>query len=46
MWISMAGVVAVGAWLFVRAWMAATRTMARRVEAQKTPPAKEPLPAT
>ena len=45
MWISMAGVVAVGAWLFVRAWISANRTMARRVEAQKTPPAKEPLPA-
>ena len=45
MWISMAGVVAVGIWLFVRAWMAASRTMARRMESQRTPPAKEPLPA-
>src|SRR5947208_11560625 len=45
MWISMAGVVAVGAWLFVRAWISANRTMARRVEAQKTPPAKESIPA-
>src|SRR5437764_152469 len=45
MWISMAGVVAVGAWLFVRAWISANRTMARRMVAQKTPPVKEPLPA-
>src|SRR5437868_736533 len=45
MWISMVGVVAVGAWLFVRAWISANRTMTRRVEAQKTPPAKESIPA-
>ena len=45
MWIAMAGVVAVGIWLFVRAWISANRTMARRMSPQKTPPAKEPLPA-
>src|SRR5437764_3535051 len=41
MWIAMAGAVAVGIWLFVRAWVTANRTMERRVAAQKTPPAKE-----
>jgi hypothetical protein len=45
MWVSLAGVVAVAGWLFIRAWMAANRSMAQRVAAQKTPPAKEPLPA-
>jgi hypothetical protein len=45
MWVSLAGVVAVAGWLFIRAWMSANRSMTQRVAAQKTPPAKEPLPA-
>ncbi|MBA2392783.1 MAG: hypothetical protein H0V70_08555, partial [Ktedonobacteraceae bacterium] len=32
MWISLAGVGAVAAWMFVRSWMAATRAMTRRME--------------
>jgi hypothetical protein len=31
MWISLAGVAAVAAWMFVRSWMAATRTMTKRM---------------
>jgi hypothetical protein len=45
MWISMAGVVAVGIWLFVRAWISANRTMAQRMAAPQTPPTKEPIAA-
>ncbi len=45
MWVSLVGVGLVTIWLFVRAWISANRTMARRMVAQKTPPTKEPLPA-
>ena len=45
MWVSLVGVGLVAIWLFVRAWISANRTMARRIAAQKTPPAKESLPA-
>jgi hypothetical protein len=41
MWISLAGVGAVAAWMFVRSWMAATRAMTRRIE--KVTPAKKIL---
>ncbi len=40
MWISLAGVAIIAIWLFVRAWMAATRAMGKRLEQPKkqTPP--------
>ncbi len=40
--VSMVGVVIVAGWLFVRAWMSANRTMARRLAAKQ---AQEPTPA-
>ncbi len=43
--VSMAGVVIVAGWLFVRAWMSANRTMARRLAAKQAPSAQEPTPA-
>ena len=43
--VSMAGVVIVAGWLFVRAWMSANRTMARRLAAKQAPTAQEPTPA-
>ncbi len=43
--VSMAGVVIVAGWLFVRAWMSANRTMARRLAAKQEPSAQEPTPA-
>jgi hypothetical protein len=47
MWISLAGVAAVAAWMFVRSWMAATRAMTHRMEKatleKKTP--QEHVPA-
>jgi hypothetical protein len=45
MWVSLVGVGLIALWLFVRAWISANRTMARRMTAQKKPQAKEPLPA-
>jgi hypothetical protein len=45
MWVSLAGVVVVAGWLFVRAWMSANRTMTRRLAAQKQEPRQEPTPA-
>jgi hypothetical protein len=45
MWVSLVGVGLIALWLFVRAWISANRTMARRMAAQKKPPAEEPLPA-
>jgi len=41
MWVSLAGVVAVAAWLFVRLWINANRTMAQRMAKQETPPVQE-----
>ena len=35
MWIALAGVAIIAVWLFVRAWMAATRSMTRRMERSK-----------
>lgn len=43
MWIALAGVAAVALWLFVRAWMAATRLMARRIERKEAPAVREPV---
>lgn len=40
-WISLAGVVLIGAWMFVRAWISANRTMERRLAAKKEARASE-----
>lgn len=48
MWVSLVGVLAVAAWLIVRVWMSATRTMAQRLTPpppQQTQPAQERAPA-
>ena len=45
MWVSLAGVVIVAIWLFIRTWNAATRTMARRMAPPKVQPIQEPIPA-
>ncbi len=37
MWISLVGVVLVAIWLFVRSWVAATRTMAKHISTKSTP---------
>src|SRR5436190_18559861 len=39
MWVSLAGVVAVAGWLFIRSWMSATRSMAKRMTPTETTPA-------
>lgn len=44
MWVSLAGVAIVAAWLFVRAWTAATRSMEKRLT-QKTTPIAPAVPA-
>ncbi|HYK86689.1 MAG TPA: hypothetical protein VEV19_15070 [Ktedonobacteraceae bacterium] len=47
MWVSLAGVVIVAGWLFVRAWVSATRSMEKRLAQKPTPPAAsapEPAP--
>ena len=41
MWISIAGVVVVAAWLFVRALMSATRTMGKGMSTTETTPVRE-----
>ncbi len=41
MWISLAGVAVVAAWMFVRSWIAATRAMTHRME-KPTPEKKTP----
>jgi hypothetical protein len=49
MWVSLAGVAIVAGWLFVRAWMAATRSMEKRLAQKATPPAPsapEPTPTS
>ncbi len=45
MWVSLAGVVVVAAWLFIRTWNNATRTMARRMAPPKAQSIQEPNPA-
>ena len=45
MWISLAGVVAVAVWLFVRAWNAATRAMTRRMAPPQVRTTQEHVPA-
>src|SRR5207244_2273537 len=45
MFVSMAGVVIVAGWLFVRAAMSANRTMAHRLKAVQPPARQEPTPA-
>jgi hypothetical protein len=42
MWISLVGVAAVAAWMFVRSWMAATRAMTQRME-KAAPEKKTPV---
>ncbi len=46
MWISLAGVAAVAAWMFIRSWVAATRAMTNRMEKadleKKTPQERVP----
>jgi hypothetical protein len=44
MYVSMAGVVIVAGWLFVRASMSANRTMAPRLKAAQPPATKKPTP--
>ena len=45
MWVSLAGVAIVAAWLFVRAWMSATRSMEKRLtQKQTTATIPEPTP--
>ncbi len=43
MWISLAGMALVAIWLFIRAWMAATRSMAKRLKKEQAQPPKEPV---
>jgi cytochrome c-type biogenesis protein CcmH/NrfF len=45
MWLSLAGMVIVAIYLFVRVWMAATRSMAKRIKKEPTQPPKEPVAA-
>jgi hypothetical protein len=44
-WVSLAGVIAVAGWLFIRAWMSATRSMAQRTTPTETTPTPKPVPA-
>ena len=41
MWISLAGVAIIAAWMFIRAWVSANRTMTRRLAPKETPAVKE-----
>ena len=41
MWIALAGVAIIAIWLFVRAWMAATRAMSKRLEPKKRVPTEQ-----
>jgi len=45
MWVSLAGVVVVAGWLFVRAWISATRSMAPRTTPTEPGPMQKPVPA-
>ncbi len=42
MWVSLAGVVVVAGWLFIRAWMSANRSMAQRTTPTETKPTAAP----
>ena len=44
MWLSLAGVVGVAGWLFIRTWRSATRSMAQRTTPTETTPAPTPKP--
>lgn len=44
MWIAIAAVAVIAGWMFLRAWISATRTMTRRIAAQRTQPAKGQAP--
>nr|HET6904769.1 hypothetical protein [Ktedonobacteraceae bacterium] len=46
MWVSLAGVAIVAIWLFTRAWMAATRSMEKRLTQKTTPSIPEPTSVT
>ena len=45
MWICLAGMAIVAIYLFARAWMAATRSMAKRLKKEPSEPPKEPVAA-
>ena len=45
MWVSLAGVVAVAGWLFIRAWISANRSMAQRLTPTEAPPTQKPATA-
>lgn len=45
MWISLAGVMVVAGWLFLRAWNSATHTMARRLTPPQKQASQEEVPA-
>ncbi len=44
MWIAIAAVAVIASWMFLRAWISATRTMTRRIAAQRTQPVKGQAP--
>jgi hypothetical protein len=44
MWISIAAVVVIAGWMFLRAWISANRTMARRIVERRTRPMKGQTP--
>jgi hypothetical protein len=44
MWVSLAGVVVVAGWLFVRAWMSANRSMAQRMTPTEATPTQKTAP--
>ncbi len=46
MWISLAGVVIIAGWMFLRTWVAANRTMEQRITAKNTSLVEEKVPAT
>jgi small neutral amino acid transporter SnatA (MarC family) len=45
MWISLAGMALVAIYLFIRVWMAATRSMSKRLKKEQPQPPKEPVAA-
>jgi len=44
MWIAIAAVAVIASWMFLRAWISATRTMTRRIAEQRTQPVKGQAP--